>query len=79
MAFPLFVTMTVYVIALPGVTLAGRDDAGCTMDVVEDEGIVVTEPGDAGAGSLRIWAVIADAGRTAASRAVEAADTAGVL
>ena len=63
----------------PGVTLAGRDDAGCTMDVVEDEGIVVTEPGDAGAGSLRIWAVIADAGRTAASRAVEAADTAGVL
>jgi aspartate-semialdehyde dehydrogenase len=62
-----------------GVTLASREDAGCTMDVVEDEGIVVTAPEDAGAGSMRIWAVVADAGRTAASRAVEAADAAGVL
>ncbi|HJQ99931.1 MAG TPA: Asd/ArgC dimerization domain-containing protein, partial [Candidatus Polarisedimenticolaceae bacterium] len=57
----------------PGVTVAGREDAGCTMDVVEDEGIVVTAPEDAGAGSIKIWAVVADAGRTAASRAVDAA------
>jgi aspartate-semialdehyde dehydrogenase len=65
--------------AVPGLTVAGRDDAGCTMDVVDDEGIVVTAPEDVGPGTIRIWAVVADAGRAAASSAVEAADAAGVL
>jgi aspartate-semialdehyde dehydrogenase len=63
----------------PGLTLAGRGDAGCTMDVVDDDGIVVTAPEEAGPGAIRIWAVVADAGRAAASSAVEAADAAGVL
>jgi len=65
--------------AAPGLTLAGREDAGCTMDVVEDEGIVVTAPEAVGGSTVRIWAVVADAGRAAAFRAVEAADATGAL
>jgi hypothetical protein len=49
------------------------------MDVVEDEGTAVALVEDAEPGTIRIWAVIADAGRTAAFRAIEAAEAAGVL
>jgi aspartate-semialdehyde dehydrogenase len=63
----------------PGLLMQTGGEAGSTMDVVEDEGTVVALVEDAEPGTIRIWAVIADAGRTAAFRAIEAAEAAGVL
>lgn len=63
----------------PGVTLASGADAGCTMDVVEEEGISIAALEATGRRSVRIWAIVADAGRQAASRAIEVADAAGIL
>jgi aspartate-semialdehyde dehydrogenase len=62
-----------------GLTLAEGGEAGCTMDALEDDGISIAALSATGPRSIRIWAVVADAGRAAASRAVEVADAAGVL
>ena len=64
---------------MTGVTLASGADAGCTMDVVEEEGISIAALEATGRRSVRIWAIVADAGRQAASRAIEVADAAGIL
>ena len=62
-----------------GLTVPPDGEAGCTMDVVEEDGITVASVSAGGPRSVRIWAIVADAGRAAASRAVEVADAAGVL
>ena len=62
-----------------GLTLAAGSEAGCTMDAVEDDGITIAALRPSGPRSVQIWAIVADAGRQAASRAIEVADAAGVL
>ena len=65
--------------AAPGVVVAEGLEAGTTMDAPDDVGVQVARIDDAGLGSLRIWAVAADAGAAVAARAVEAAIAARVV
>lgn len=63
----------------PRVSVARDGEAGCTMDAPDGPDVVVSRIVATGERSLRLWAVAAEAGRAAATRAIEVADAAGVV
>jgi len=62
-----------------GVTVAGDPDTGALLEAPEEPGCLIARVDELGPSALSVWAVVSEAGATAAGRALAVAVDAGVL